>query len=140
PARFTGHGGSGLLVQVPGGNSARIANANVTPGLLNALGIKLAAGRDFTAADTPGASLVAVINQAAARALYGRENPIGRTFQRTDGIGKATYQVVGVVEDVHYADLYQSHQPFGFFPFQRAARSEEHTSELQSRGHLVCRL
>jgi hypothetical protein len=53
--------------------------------------------------------------------LYGRENPIGRTFQGTDGIGRATYQVVGVVEDVHYSDLYQSHQPFAFFPFQRAA-------------------
>src|SRR5437870_11475624 len=25
-------------------------------------------------------------------------------------------------------------------PFLRAERSEEHTSELQSRGHLVCRL
>src|SRR5690625_6601687 len=25
-------------------------------------------------------------------------------------------------------------------PASRAARSEEHTSELQSRGHLVCRL
>src|SRR5437660_12821298 len=25
-------------------------------------------------------------------------------------------------------------------PSQRATRSEEHTSELQSRGHLVCRL
>src|SRR5690625_6759483 len=26
------------------------------------------------------------------------------------------------------------------FQFETAARSEEHTSELQSRGHLVCRL
>src|SRR5439155_12550937 len=30
---------------------------------------------------------------------------------------------------------------FGRVPFNQAAlRSEEHTSELQSRGHLVCRL
>src|SRR5690625_6540131 len=27
-----------------------------------------------------------------------------------------------------------------FLPAQKASRSEEHTSELQSRGHLVCRL
>src|SRR5690625_6868119 len=26
------------------------------------------------------------------------------------------------------------------FPHERTVRSEEHTSELQSRGHLVCRL
>src|SRR5207253_11229371 len=31
----------------------------------------------------------------------------------------------------------RSHRPRGA---ARAARSEEHTSELQSRGHLVCRL
>src|SRR5690625_5793766 len=29
---------------------------------------------------------------------------------------------------------------FGIFPAFSAGRSEEHTSELQSRGHLVCRL
>src|SRR2546429_2427969 len=29
---------------------------------------------------------------------------------------------------------------FGFSPFMGEARSEEHTSELQSRLHLVCRL
>src|SRR5207253_3904997 len=30
--------------------------------------------------------------------------------------------------------------PGGVFSTSRFARSEEHTSELQSRGHLVCRL
>src|SRR5690625_6492989 len=29
---------------------------------------------------------------------------------------------------------------FGFAPLGLTERSEEHTSELQSRGHLVCRL
>src|SRR5690625_6947559 len=33
------------------------------------------------------------------------------------------------------------HRPAGPAPFpQTSPRSEEHTSELQSRGHLVCRL
>src|SRR5437660_8924912 len=31
-------------------------------------------------------------------------------------------------------------QPFGLFQVLGGERSEEHTSELQSRGHLVCRL
>src|SRR5690625_6781405 len=34
--------------------------------------------------------------------------------------------------------LVQGHGPQAVFP--HAGRSEEHTSELQSRGHLVCRL
>src|SRR5690625_5435826 len=32
------------------------------------------------------------------------------------------------------------HQYLLFFGNQKLVRSEEHTSELQSRGHLVCRL
>src|SRR3712207_7228361 len=35
-------------------------------------------------------------------------------------------------------DFYQRH--FGFRPAFEAERSEEHTSELQSRQYLVCRL
>jgi len=120
PAPFVGS--NVQLIEVPAGNSVRIATADVMPGLLGTLGIRLVAGRDFTPADKPGAPLVAVLNQAAAGALYGRENPIGRTFRWTDGAGTATnFAVVGVVEDVHYSGLYQSHRPFGFFPFQRAA-------------------
>src|SRR5437870_8679862 len=30
--------------------------------------------------------------------------------------------------------------PYGHGKFETLGRSEEHTSELQSRGHLVCRL
>lgn len=114
-------GGNGLLIETSEGNSVRILDADVTPAILHTLGINLVAGRDFTPADKPGAPLVAVINQAAARALYGGENPIGRTFRRTDGLGAATYQVVGVMEDVQLSDLRQSHRPAGFFPFQRYA-------------------
>ena len=120
PAPFVG--GNELLIEVPAGNSVRIACADVMPGLLGTLGIRLVAGRDFTADDKPGAPLVAMLNQAAVGALYGRENPIGRTFRWTDGKGTAAnFEVVGVVEDVHYSGLYQSHRPFGFFPFQREA-------------------
>jgi predicted permease len=118
PPPFVGDGGNGLLVEVPGGNSVRITDAWVTPGILDTLGIRLVAGRNFTAVDKPGAPLVALINQAAARALYGGENPVGRTLSATHGKGSAIYQVIGVVEDVHYSGLYQAHRPLGFFPVQ----------------------
>jgi hypothetical protein len=58
PAPFVGNSGNGLLMEVPGGNSAHLVTADVTPGILRTLGIKLVAGRDFTAADKPGAPLV----------------------------------------------------------------------------------
>ena len=118
PAPFVGDGGNGLPIEVPGGNSARITDAWVTPGILDTLGIRLVAGRNFTAADKPGAPLVALINQAAARALFGGENPVGRTLRALHGKGPGLYQVIGVIEDVHYSGLYQSHRPLGLFPIQ----------------------
>src|SRR5690625_6822663 len=44
-------------------------------------------------------------------------------------------QVKGIKEDKHTKDIFLR-KDLGFAQF----RSEEHTSELQSRGHLVCRL
>src|SRR5439155_3148503 len=38
------------------------------------------------------------------------------------------------------AHFYNSPGEVDLFNFQNLDRSEEHTSELQSRGHLVCRL
>src|SRR5690625_6640712 len=37
-------------------------------------------------------------------------------------------------------DLSFQFSPFGDFQYYSFRRSEEHTSELQSRGHVVCRL
>src|SRR3989442_7787096 len=37
-------------------------------------------------------------------------------------------------------ELVMSRLPAGFFTPENCRRSEEHTSELQSRPHLVCRL
>src|SRR5690625_6584977 len=36
--------------------------------------------------------------------------------------------------------LEENKLPYGFMDKSKVTRSEEHTSELQSRGHLVCRL
>src|SRR5687768_18100857 len=46
-------------------------------------------------------------------------------------------EIVGVVQDVREAGLVGPQLPV-IYDFER--RSEEHTSELQSRLHLVCRL
>src|SRR3712207_8810113 len=51
----------------------------------------------------------------------------------------------GCIQTLHEAD-HQRHladarrQPVEHLPGRRGARSEEHTSELQSRQYLVCRL
>jgi len=62
-----------------------------------AIGISVAAGRAFTAADGPDASHVIVINRTFAGLVFGDSNPIGRTLQL---YGDSPREVVGVVGDV----------------------------------------
>src|SRR5690625_5535543 len=55
---------------------------------------------------------------------------VGQVAVGADGVGVGTGQLADLVDLVPLAD----------HPILVAARSEAHTSELQSRGHLVCRL
>src|SRR5690625_5363939 len=50
--------------------------------------------------------------------------------------GHRTDELLGPRRDVNKSETLHPHQPL----VAAARRSEEHTSELQSRGHLVCRL
>src|SRR5690625_1991483 len=49
-------------------------------------------------------------------------------------------ELLGVTQPSFSALIRDLEQTLGLKLFERTTRSEEHTSELQSRGHLVCRL
>ena len=74
----------------------------VMPGFFEAIGAKVLLGRPFTEHDTAGARKVAVVNQAFVRRFFKGQNPIGQHF----GVGKikysATWEIVGVTNDVRY--------------------------------------
>jgi predicted permease len=67
----------------------------VTPDYFATMAIRLLRGRTFTDSDAAGTSLVAIINDVAARAIFGTEDAVGRTFTFR---GPAT--VVGVAKSV----------------------------------------
>jgi predicted lysophospholipase L1 biosynthesis ABC-type transport system permease subunit len=76
------------------------------------LGIPLLAGRAITGDDRAGAPPVVVLNQTAARALFGAENPIGRSVSQRDQYdAKSALQVIGVARDVRFSN---AREPFGF--------------------------
>jgi predicted permease len=65
------------------------------------LGVPLGGGHEFDKRDqqsdaSPGTASPAIVNQSAARALFGAENPIGRRIHE----GESSYTVVGVTHDV----------------------------------------
>ena len=76
--------------------------ARVMPGFFETVGAKIMLGRPFTEQDTAATRRVAVVNQAFARRFFKDQNPIGQHF----GPGKikysATYEIVGVTNDMRY--------------------------------------
>jgi predicted permease len=75
---------------------------SVSVDFFKAIGCPLRAGRLFTGADDTRTAPVVVISEAAARAYFGSENPVGRFI--TPG-APARFEVVGVVGDVRRAGL-----------------------------------
>ena len=109
-------------VPLPGQRSSEIAgNGNiVTPGYFAAMHILLRIGRDFTDQDAPGAPLVAIVGDAAARRLWPGEDPIGKRLIVNGGSGSgATVQVVGVAHDVRYRALDFGTVPFVYLPLRQ---------------------
>jgi putative ABC transport system permease protein len=106
-------------IETPGRDPTRGQLDRVTPRFFETIGVPLLAGRDFTAADRPGAPLVAIINQSLAREFFKNENPLGRSLTVSSGQNRrGPYEIVGVAADVHYTDLRQAPRPMAWFTFQ----------------------
>jgi predicted permease len=94
-------------------NPHNVSINNIAPGYFETYGTPLLAGRSFSAEDQ-GKPLVAIMNQAAARDLFGDDNPIGKyvTLRHiTLTKGEITYEIVGVVGDAKYNDIQQPAPP-----------------------------
>ena len=74
----------------------------ITPGFFDTLGTRLLAGRVIGEDDNANTRPVAVINQAFARKFFGSQNPIGRHFGPAPEKNAGTYEIVGVVQNIHY--------------------------------------
>jgi len=80
---------------------------NAQPRYFETIGIPVLRGRAFEAADLRRTSHVTVINEAAARLLFGAEDPIGRhvSFGSFDPDAPDWHEIVGVVADVRHRGL-----------------------------------
>jgi predicted permease len=92
---------------------------DVGPGYFATLGTPLVAGREFTSRDAGGAPLVGMLNETAARAFFGNQNPLGRHFGFGGRRGIADIEIVGVVKDDKSAGLKQAAPRFVYVPFMQ---------------------
>ena len=108
-----------------------VATGNVTPGYVSTIGIRLREGRDFTAQDDTAAPPVALVNRAAAEALWPGRDPMGQSF-RLEKEG-APVRVVGLFDNVNVVMLGETPQPMVLLPL-RQQPSRRSVILVKSRG------
>jgi predicted permease len=122
-------GGSnwGNSVAVEGFNAGPDTDMNsrfniVGPAYFQTLGMSLIAGREFTRADTMGASKVVVVNEAFAKKFNLGRDAVGKHMGDNDGPNaKLTMEIVGLVQNAKYSDVKKEIPP----QFFRPARQDE---------------
>lgn len=91
----------------------------VTPGYMEAIGIRLREGRYLTDKDDSQSQPVAIINATMARQYWQGENALGRRFKNDGDEAGRWFTVVGVVGDVKEMGLEAPAKPEMFFPYQQ---------------------
>jgi predicted permease len=115
-----GNMGGGATMNVPGYVPTSDADTRaqwsiVGTGFFDALGLRLAAGRNLTELDTATSPQVAILNQSMARHFFANDNPIGKHFESW-GVVK---EVVGVVKDAKYASPREEAQRMFYLPYRQ---------------------
>jgi len=101
-----------------------ILNRVVSPGYLDAIGVTLLSGRDFTESDgRDEGSLAVIVNQTFARRFWPDADPVGKRI-RYRGDGNPWMTVVGVTHDTKHYGLDTPMRPGVFQPhLQRTGQS-----------------
>jgi predicted permease len=102
----------------------------VTPGYLQAIGMRLREGRDFSWNDTPDNQPVIIINEAGARREWPGEDPVGKLAY---GAGNKPSRVIGVIADVRESALEQNSSPEIYVPMTQNSDVEGATLIVRSR-------
>ena len=87
----------------------------IVPGYFETMGLRLIAGRTFTADDRAGAEPVAVLSVSETQRAFGTESPLGRRVKHQG----AWRRIVGVVADVKFRGLGQEDEPTIYVPFDQ---------------------
>jgi len=101
---------------------ARTADARaISPGVFEALGVRLVEGRFFTEFDRDPKQAVAIVDDMLARQLWPGRSAVGQRFHTR--VGEGTVTVVGVVRHLRLRSLVEDLLPQIFVPWALAQRN-----------------
>jgi len=118
-------GANGLSLEGRDNGPSANWNANhrqVTPDFFRAMGQTLREGRAFDARDDEGASAVAAVNEAMARAFWPGESAVGKRFKVGSPDSPEPWMtIVAVVSDVRQMGADAPVKPEMYVPYRQAA-------------------
>jgi putative ABC transport system permease protein len=94
-----------------------------TPDYFSTLGIALLEGRNFDDRDRADRPKVVLINEAAARAYWPNETPIGKVVAVHQGGFQDGAEIIGVVADARYRTIETAATPDAYVPLAQSYRS-----------------
>ncbi len=138
PVPFDTYGRSrALYVEGMAGNTRdQTTNFDLTVadvGFVEALGLRLTAGRTFTASDSSGATPVMVVSAQLAARLWPGRDPIGQRA-RDGGASGPEITVVGIVRDAKFATLGPASPARVYLPLRQNYRGWQ-TLVIHARGN-----
>jgi putative ABC transport system permease protein len=113
-------GGAAVTVDVPNQGKFSYHYDQVSESYFAVTGARVTRGRAFTAADSPDATPVIMINEALARRFFPGGEPLG-AWLAVEGRER---QIVGVVEDGPANHLKEKIEPYLYLPFAQFPSSE----------------
>ena len=100
-----------------------VAKPAVSPDYFNVMGIRLLAGRAFTAQDSSRAAGVAIVSQSMEHTLWPGENAVGKRISLEDDPRPQDWlTIVGVVDDVRQQSLAEEPLPAMYQPLEQVTR------------------
>jgi predicted permease len=117
PNRFDNEGG-GIVNRISTFSS---------PEAMQALGLKLVAGRFFIALDRADSAPVAIVNQQLAKEIWPNTNAVGQCLQIMKP-GAACTQVVGIVNDTRVENWFDDAPAQYYLPLAQPVRQEQPTA------------
>jgi predicted permease len=107
----------------------------VSPNFFQTAGTRLVSGADFTDAAGPDGPSTVIVNEAMARALWGRDNPIGKCV-RFDWVDAPCSTVIGIVKTARLANLIEAPTPQFYLPLTKPmVEGRWPASEIAIRVH-----
>ena len=100
-----------------------LRHKTITPGYLETLGLRIAAGRSYAPADDARAMPVILVNQALARRAFLDEDPVGRRIAFSRSPRAVWRTIIGVVSDEKQDALSEPTEPEVYWSHLQSAES-----------------